>query len=682
MLGNLIKFGKTSKKIKYVSLTFLYLLVIFLNVLDFINFLSLDLDFFKKILSLGLICFLFYKVSAIKILFGIRKKVYDIILIIIFLLLTLPKLLFKYISITNLNDFNFEYFKISLIYLSKLLLSFEPYKIIDLLFFIGLILFTLFFIYLFLNVKEEGNCLISSFNFTNKFRHFIQKILLAYFSLLFFGIVIFNFFVEWFAFAIDYFILFLGLIFLTCFFIYHFKKRHNSDEKNLISNIANFGNDLYTNCIEYLKNKKTFFYTIVILFACHLFIDFVVFIFSYSLGFFNSFYFYDLNLISENQRALFNIFDVKSSVFFEDIDLNKGILSMGIIIFLYLLYIIFFSIILILPLYIIFRKFRREEININKNIIYFILFFLILYLFKSISNYVLRIPLFEDVFSIKILSGEVLGLFYETQTLFIQKIDYLYFFIILAITFSIFLYLVFIIYRKEKFIQNFITLFLKIFLLFYILIFGYSVCYEQFETIKLKVTSQNDLFKVRDSNNNFQTVLRIYNPKDNFFSDRKFFSRNNLVEFSFFSSLNNNLSNKEDTRDYMLIDLISDDKFFFKYKKTECKYNLFRCDFFVEKNFEYYEYYDFLVLKNTKIIVPLNKNIFSIKKGSLEANDFNINLNIDIREIDSLFYIKKETLIDRLSFIFSLQNILLLIFNLFFYLGGTIYLISLFFRQK
>ena len=682
MLKNLNLSEDTSKKIKYLSLTFLYIIVIALNVLDFVNFLSLDLDFFKKIISLGLISFLFYKVSAMKIFFGVRKKIYDVILIIIFLLLTLPKLLFKYVSITNLNEFSFEFFKIPLIYLVKQLINFEPYKIIDLLFFIGLILYTLFFIYIFLNTKEEGNCFISSFNFTNTFKHLIQKILVSYFSLLFFGIIIFNFFVEWFAFAIDYFILFIGLIFLTCYFIYHFRKKQNADDKNLISNIANFGNDLYVNCIEYLKDKKTFFYTIVILFACHLFIDFVVFVLSYSLGFFNSFYFYDLNLISENQRALFNLLDIKSSVFFEEITLNSGFLSIGIIFFLYLLYITFFSIILTLPLYVIFKKFKKEEININKNIIYFILFFLILYVFKLISNYILNINLFRDIFIVKILSGEVLGLFYETQTLFIEKIDYLYFFVILAVAFFTFVYLIFKIYTKEKFIQNIFIVCLKIFLLFYILIFAFSVCYEQYEIIKLKNLDQTDNSKVQELNSNFDTITSLYNSRDNFFSSNKFSSRDGFVEFSFFSSLNRNLSNIEDMKNYMLVDIKTDNKVFFKYIKTNCKYNIFRCDFFIEKDFKYFKYYEFLELKNNKIIIPLNKDSFSVLNKSLEANDLNVKINFDEKAINSIFYFKKESLIDRFSFLFSLQNILLLIFNLFFYIGGVFYLIYLFFRKE
>ena len=555
--------------LKKFSLIGVSILIISLNIFDAINLLNSDIDFLKKIISLILISYLFYKISTTKIFFGLKNKIYDLIFIFIFLILILPKLIYKYVLFVDINSF--VLFEGTINFFLKSIIFFEPYKIVDTLFLFGLVIYSFFFIFLANNLEPGQKGLFSTFNFKNNFLGLILNILTCYFSILFFGILIFNFFVEWFAFAIDYFILFLGLIFLGVSFFYNLFKKKNTENKftNLVYNVTNFGSDIYIRSVEYLSSKKTFFYTILIIFTAHLFVDFIVFIFSYSSGFLNSFYFGDLNLGSQNQLPLIDFFNFENSNLYKDLLLNP--LFLLFILFMYISYIFYFSIILIFPMYIIFKKIKGEEIILKFNFVLFFITFTFFYLMNFLLKFFLNFSLFENIFSLKILSSDVLGIFFETSMLFTYKISFAYFFIIFFILLLIFLTSVFLVkIYFEKFSK--ITIFLcEFFLIFYITIFGYSVINEQKELIEIKTNTLLDKNFIQNSNSNFSKVINSLDSENNFFSDKKFFSRDEKSSFSFFSDLDKNFSNVKNHRDFILIDSSSSEKNVFKYKQGSCR---------------------------------------------------------------------------------------------------------------
>ena len=666
--------------IKYLKNFFLIvvsILIITLNVFDIFNFLNSDIDFLKKIISLVLISYLFYKISTTQIFFGLKNKIYDLIFIIIFLILILPKLLFKYILFVDINSFIFFDGTIKLFL--KSIIYFEPYKIVDILFLVGLIIYSFFFLFLINNLEIQKKGLFSSFNFKDNFFSFILKMITYYFSILFFGILIFNFFVEWFAFAIDYFILFLGLIFLGVSFFYNLFKKKNAQNRftNLIYNITNFGSDIYVKSVEHLSSKKTFFYTILIIFTAHLFVDFIVFIFSYSIGFLNSFYFGDLNLGSQNQLPLIDFFNFENSNFYKDLSLNPSLLFF--ILFMYLSYIFYFSIILIFPMYIIFKKIKGEEIILKFNFVLFFITFTFFYLMNFLLKFFLNFSLFENIFSLKILSSDVLGIFFETSMLFTYKISFAYFFIIFFILLLIFLTSIFLVkIYFEKFSK--ITIFLcEFFLIFYITIFGYSVINEQKELIEIKTNKLLDRNFIENSNSNFSKIINGLDSENNFFSQKKFFSKDKKISFSFFSDLDKNFSNALNHNDYILIEVEDSQRVVFKYRQGSCKSNIFDCSFYASNNFSYNKYLNLISFENSKILISM-KNKFRVE-NTISLDDLNVDIVFNEKIINSLFLVKRFNFNDIMSSFYFIQNIILFVFNLFFYLGGLIYLFYFYVRK-
>ena len=73
-----------------------FFIFIFLIFFDFLNYLLADIDFFKKLLSWSIIGYIFYKASPTKIFIGKRLKIYDILFILGFSLMSIIKSLVLY----------------------------------------------------------------------------------------------------------------------------------------------------------------------------------------------------------------------------------------------------------------------------------------------------------------------------------------------------------------------------------------------------------------------------------------------------------------------------------------------------------------------------------------------------------------------------------------------------------
>jgi hypothetical protein len=238
-----------SRKLLIVFYSIIYIL---LNVVDFLNLLSADLDFFKKILSWMVIGYVFYHTSLTKIFIGERKKNYDIAFILIFCLFTIPKSLMLHIF--NIGKTSEDFYVFNFI-IDKLIIM-DPIVFIQLSAIAGFILTTIICIGLSLNTEIKEKSFLGSFNMKKGwFSYFSLLIILILFAN-FFGFIVFDMFMQWFALAIDALILVIGLL----YFLFVYIKNHMGGKlSNLLTNISNSGNDFYQRLIERFSDKKTLF---------------------------------------------------------------------------------------------------------------------------------------------------------------------------------------------------------------------------------------------------------------------------------------------------------------------------------------------------------------------------------------------------------------------------------------
>lgn len=346
----------------------IFILFILLNVFDFFNMLPQDIDFFKKLLSWFIIGYLFYSISFTKLFIGTRYRLYDIILLFIYALLTLPKIIIHYISSLP-PDATFSFFG-PVISLLKLL---TPTHMVFL-FFASLILIILVSTIIFIKKPIISKSFIGNVPIKNYYLKTATQLFLLYFISLFFGITIFNFFIEWFALAIDSVILVAGLL----YYLFIFVKNHtNSSTSQLLWSISNTGNNFYKELIELFSQRSTFFVGIAFLLVIHLLVDIGVYLIPYGIGTENTLYF-DSQDIPQNEQQqqrehipLFNMFDPSKSQFGKDIaelgSINSITNSIFLILSLFLIYLFHFSaylFLLTLPFLLYYYSVKKKHLSI------------------------------------------------------------------------------------------------------------------------------------------------------------------------------------------------------------------------------------------------------------------------------------------------------------------------------
>ena len=399
------------KKIFYIY----FLFFILLNIVDFFNLLPKYLDIFKKFLSWGLIGYFFYKLSPTKIFLGNQKNLMDFLIIICFYLISTTKSFFYFFKLKN--DL-----------------------IIEITFLIGFFFLILICIDLILNTEIKKDSLLGSFNFKNFFLNFL--ILLS--SFLFFSFIIFNFFSEWFAIAIDSLILILGLIYYLFNFL--LKKNHYHTIE-LSKKISNFGQNFFYKIINYFSNKKTFFHGCVLILTITGLVDIGVFLIPYIFGIKNSFY------------------NIEDSILNSFIEISKEYLFLSPIIFIeYLLSILFIFFILFFAFYFFYNHKKTEKILNNKYIIYFLLI--------SIINFLLfKILKLIPIFDFRAYKNNTLGTEIILSNLSISNDFYILIFFLFFISF----FLIYILKKNFLLLKKILIFFGGIFFILYIGIFSFSI---------------------------------------------------------------------------------------------------------------------------------------------------------------------------------------------------------------
>jgi len=647
---------------------------ILLNVIDFLNIIGGDLDFFKKILSWVLIAYVFYNISLTKLFIGKRMKKYDIIFILIFCLIVIPKSLFLYTSgITDIelsgiseNEINnYHIFSPILKYIKHFQIE-EFLQIITYTNLLGIILIIIFSIILYSNNPHQNKSFLGSLELKETYFKPILEILSLIFINLFFAIIVFNLFMEWFALAVDALILVLGLI----YYLFEFIKHHTSGKiSSALSTISNTGNDFYQNLISMFSNKKTIFIACSVLLAVHLLVDIGVYLIPYIIGTQNTLYFSSLDIGGRLHSPIFSFFSstFQSSLFYQDIFQNlsfENILYIISVMMIYIVNILLFFIMMFLPFYYLYRNMLKKKVILPKVISIFILvgifFYLTISLIGTISN-----TGDENIYDIKPIKistpmkdSSVKGVDIYTEPVLKHTDDgennsYIIVgsFLILLIIFM------FIMFRYEKykfFYEKLILVTILFFFIFYVMTFFISTV--EVETKNLRSEIQGDLIL------NYENINSFY-ENDSFYKNNRY-KKSGIILFSDVINIQDfNVKNNV----YILwnINFLGEniENNHLNFDKNRVTFNRNNYDF-NKKIFE----------NNTTIITKLNNENYQIKGNNIILSEPDLQKILGIYEESA-----KNIMYKPIKFLIDLIRI---IFLSLFYLFGTVYYITYFFKKN
>ncbi|MFW5705038.1 MAG: hypothetical protein ACOCXG_04295 [Nanoarchaeota archaeon] len=548
---------------KKIAISIILLLFILLNVFDFMNFLSGDLDFFKKILSWAIIGYIFYKASISRIFIGEKLRGYDLSFIIAFSLFTIPKSILLYIRNISVNNAIPDSYVIFDSFL-KLFIDFENIivdklsatEFLQITFLIGILLTLILCVGLLLNNSVREKSFIGSFNIKEGWKKYlIEQALLISFAI-FFGLVIFNFFMEWFALAVDAIILVVGVV----YYLLKYVKNHTETKlSNYLSNVSNSGNQFYLNLLETFADKKKLFIGISFILALHMLVDGGVYLIPYTIGTENTLYFEALNAEGRNHLPIFdfaNIAEIEFSQFGNDLAKVGGdwFFTISIIIIDVLNLILFYSL-LAFPFYFLYKSISGKKVNIQKS--FAILFLLSFILYVAI----IAMPSISNPINIDMPKNQVRGVDIYTDSIFSQSETIesgilLWEFTGLVIVGLVSLSLMLFRYDKYKFYFN--KLLLLIVLMFFIIYMGmffWSTVSTEYFALKGEITSKLEngeytrlsllkdsytieVFEGRDEANNIVGKAILFSDKNIHFSN---FSSYNLYLLFEFDSEKQNL---------------------------------------------------------------------------------------------------------------------------------------------
>jgi hypothetical protein len=510
---------------KRLLLQFYFIFFIILNVLDFMNRLEGDLDFFKKLLSWTLIAYIFYRVSFSKIFIGIRLRVYDLFFILAFSLIAIPKALLLYSKNLNIGDFYFFKFFFKFLNMTE--------DLVLILSFLGIIFGVILVISLVSNHNYKKESFLGSFRFRDNFLgHLLTYILLIMYSL-FLGLIVFNLFMEWFALAVDAVILVLGVIYYLVMYVH----KHTKIKTNFVSSVSNSGNIFLKNLIEMFSNKKTFFVGVSFLLVLHLLVDAGVYMVPYVVGTENALY--SSGEIGGN-HPLFNFFDFSKSLIYSDLTQlgASDFFVTSAILLIYLIAIFLGFSLLVLPFYILYKNIEKKKIYFSKFFVISFLSSIVFYLFFIFIE-VLKFPL--GIRSLKAYEG-VRGISIYTNPIIDQNVSSEVWTLILILSIVVFLFL-FLRYEKYKFFyEKTLYVFLGLFLVFYIMMYFGSVVGVEYDRLGSILLSEEINF---DYDNLYQGYKNDEIKRD---YDENYYG--NIVHFSQFSM---NMSGKR--HDFILGDV-------------------------------------------------------------------------------------------------------------------------------
>lgn len=623
---------------KKILLQIYFTIFIILNIVDFIGYLQGDFDFFKKLLSWSLIGYVFYKASPTKIFTGTRNKLVDITLIIAFSLMTIIKSLMHYVNLDTVKQTQFLIFNQIIQYFQTIQ---NVPEFLQLLFSIGVIITIILSIYILKKTPATKESLVGSFNLTGYLKFIGGEYLILIISMIFFSLIVFNFFMEWFALAVDSLILVLGLT----FYLLKYLHKHTNIKTSKLGIISNTGNQFYQNLISYFSNKKTFLIGVSFLLTIHLLVDIGVYLVPYTFGNANTLYSQTIN------TPIFNIINFENSQFFADLQISNSYLTNLTIILAHATTILTFFLLMVGPFYYFYKfiqKIKTHSHPIFKHI--FLtgsILYLVIYLLPSFS-----LPITLDMPN---LNSGIAGVEFHTSQLILKQTTTL---MLEVITFLVTFVLIHIggYYLLKNTKSSFIKYKLMpiisiIFFTIYISIFFFSVITHETQNI------QSNYFETSPTQNEgkYQEIItKLENKQLIKYSQT-------TVNSTYFQISITPLREKiteNNYNDYLLLSLNGID--------IQTKYSIENIDNIFFENSSDYEKSKF-AKSNTNLIISLGKN------HKLFSNKMSINNLIEI--INPIIQTKENTNI-------RFFEIFRIIFTAIFYIFGSIAFVRYFIKKK
>ena len=504
-----------AKPLKHWIEDLFVIFLIIINILDFMEIISADLDFIKKILSWMLLGYLVYNINLAKVTFGkkshedesgviigLSQKDINILILISYFSLIFKNLVYYAIVVVreilnkiaesyniyltdNLsrniitikdalgnnfyNAINTHISTTSWKILTNLALNYDTIINGSILFGIFLIFMTSLFLAWKYDIRapsimhiihEEGN---PPKEFSKKLLRFIS----IYLILMGFYIIVFNVFMEWLAFAVDAPLLVSG-IFFYIFLMFKQKRVFNPEE--LIRKISSFGESFYEHFFNLFYSKEGLFLALTGLLILHLLTDVGNFIMPYLLGFHDSLYFSSLNITFFSIFQLF-LYEIK----------GQSILTALEIAYLYFMNIIGISLLMILPAYIWYKAYISKGFKVNSKA-------LALFYSSQIAF------LFADVFSIKPIdkNSVIAGVYIKIHKLAVTMLAYKEWIIMASLIVG---FLVYYFSQKSHIIKKSLVIYGIILVLSYL---GYYISLFAFDYLRKYPANLQNLFQNGD----------------------------------------------------------------------------------------------------------------------------------------------------------------------------------------
>lgn len=643
------------EKGKTFILQFAFLIFILLNIVDFLNILQGDLDFFKKLLSWVIIAYVFYYVSFTKLLIGRQVAIYDFLYIIAFSLMSIIKALVLYSHTVYVAD------KASYIMFSPVLefvISLPINLFLYSTFLIGFIMTVILSVSLLLNHRPIKPSFIASLGIKDGYFKYVIEQLALIFMTIFFGMILFNLFMEWFALAVDSLLLVLGMFY---YFYMNLHDRVKAKGHDYFKSVANTGNEFYQNLLNLFADKRTIFVGISFLLTLHAVVDAGVYLVPYSIGTQSTLYFSDFADIElDNHVPLFNFFDYENSMSYTDLTNAQGdpILSVSILLS-YAITLLFFFSFMLLPFYIFYNNVRKVPIRFGKMFASLAIASVMYYLFL-VALPGAHPPL---IMTSPDLDSSIRGVDIISQSMTQGVNPYE----LVSLSLLFFVALIFLLYRYdayEYFFKRILLFSLLVFFLIYIVSFAGNFIHVEYDKLKTDVLELEEHKQVNPIV--YGNLIDVYNNDRTYNSIRSL--KVNLGEHSFFLSpfstirVNGSqiLENQTEHHDFMLVTMELDEPTFIQVDELGSV-------FFKENSMYEIRSNNYILLSRGEIefIYVLGKDWFDIQR--LESGRLRVQTNLDQNTITNAFYFGEPSAQEVLQ---KIIEYLRLVFTGIFYIFG------------
>ncbi|MBN1502954.1 hypothetical protein JW930_05405 [Candidatus Woesearchaeota archaeon] len=350
-------------KLKHVLHEALFLFLIIFSVVDLLELLPGEVNVTKKLLSWLLVGYLLYYFSLTRILFNNRNRKMDLLLL----------LSFYFFAFKNLSHFivNEE-----LLYLNFMKTFLYKNQILnEIMFYLGSLSILLWSLFAGFNLNYKEDSLLGILRRPKAGKSAYDKIadsIIIYAILLFFSYFIFAVIMEWFALAIDSYVIIGALVYyIVVFYIIHRRKTY----KPFLQIVAETGDELIKLFLGLFQNKRTVYFGISGVIVMHAVIDIANFLLPYIFNLHKAFYL--STLAHETHQTILNLLQ-------NNLDLAPALLSQISIVYVYIQNIVSVFLLLLIPFLIWIKIFNKQRFHLPKWVLALFFSAIVCFLFSPV----------------------------------------------------------------------------------------------------------------------------------------------------------------------------------------------------------------------------------------------------------------------------------------------------------